>query len=116
MADTIRVEVLAEGCYLVVLSGPVSFSNNQALQAALDNVLAAEPGRLYVDMSAVSFCNSQGFGDLLRAYTRVKRTGGVFGLIAPTPEIRKVLDITKFASIIEVFPDREAALRGTAAT
>jgi anti-anti-sigma factor len=110
MADTIQVEVTSPGTYLVVVDGSISFSSNRDFQAALETVLSHQPDKLVIDLSSVHFCNSQGFGDLLRAYTRQAKNGKTFCLIAPTPEIRKILEITKFLSIIEVYPNREAAL------
>lgn len=110
MADSIQTEALGSDTYLITLVGSISFSNNQALQKELEKVLSEEPKRLLIDMSQVHFCNSQGFGDMLRAYTRLSRDGGHFGMIGPTPEIRKVLEITKFAKIIEIHATREEAL------
>lgn len=110
MHDTIQIEVTSPGTYLISVDGSISFSCNKQFQSALDEVLAQEPEKLVVDLSGVHFCNSQGFGDLLRAYTRQAKTGKGFGLICPTPEIRKILEITKFLRIIEVYPSRDAAL------
>jgi anti-anti-sigma factor len=104
------VEVTNPGTYLVIVEGSIAFSNNKDFHAALDDVLSQQPENLVVDLSNVKFCNSQGFGDLLRAYTRQAKTGGRFGLVSPTPEIRKVLEITKFSRIIEIYSCREAAL------
>ncbi len=109
MDDLIRVEAVDRETYLMTLNGSISFSNNQVFQQALDSILAEDPKRLFIDMSAVRFCNSQGFGDMLRAYTRLSRSQGSFGLIAPTQEIRKVLEITKFSKIISIYGSRAEA-------
>lgn len=108
--DVVDIEKAGDGAFVVKVSGSLSFSTNQAFKEALDEVLGKEPTRLLIDLEAVTFCNSQGFGDMLRAYTRLAKNGGNFGLIAPTAEIRKVLEITKFANIIEIYPSRENAL------
>lgn len=110
MADAIEVEALGSETFLLTVSGSISFSNNQDFQEALEGILVQDPKRLLIDLSSLDFCNSQGFGDMLRAYTRLAKTSGAFGLISPTPEIRKVLEITKFSRIIEIYPSRDAAL------
>lgn len=110
MGDVIQIEVTSPGTYLLTVDGSISFSSNKDFQAALEEVLSHHPEKLVIDLSGVHFCNSQGFGDLLRAYTRQAKSGKHFGLVAPTPEIRKILEITKFLRIIEVFPNRDAAL------
>ncbi len=110
--DSVRVEAVGDDVYIVTVSGAISFSTNQSFKDALDQVLSHDPRRLVIDLEKVSFCNSQGFGDMLRAYTRQVKSQGAFALVAPTLEIRKVLEITKFARIIEVYPDRQAALAG----
>lgn len=108
--DTVNVETVGDGTHVVRVAGSISFSSNQAFKDALDGVLESDPQRLLLDFSEVNFCNSQGFGDMLRAYTRMLKAGGRFGLISPTPEIRKVLEITKFARIIDIYVSMEDAL------
>ena len=110
VSDSVKVEAVGEDTWLVTVKGSLSFSTNQTFKEALDEVLGNSPTRLLIDMTEVTFCNSQGFGDLLRAYTRLVQSEGRFGLVAPTSEIRKVLEITKLSSIIEIHPSVEAAL------
>lgn len=110
MIESIDVEAVAEGTFILTVVGSISFNANQKFKEGLNGVLAQSPDRLLIDLSKVSFCNSQGFGDLLWAYTSLAKAHGSFGLIAPSPEIRKLLEITKFATVIDVFPSRSAAL------
>jgi anti-sigma B factor antagonist len=110
LKDLISVESVGDETWVVTVTGSISFSTNEEFRAAIEKVLEEEPGRLLINLEDLRFCNSQGFGDMLRAYTRMAKSGGGFGLISPAPEIRKVLEITKFAKIIDVYPTVDAAL------
>lgn len=110
--EAVKIEAIDGETWIVTVNGSISFSTNLVFKDALDEVLSNSPGRLLIDLTSVTFCNSQGFGDLLRAYTRMVKVEGRFGLVAPTPEIRKVLETTKFSSIIDIHASREAALAG----
>ncbi|MFE6225340.1 MULTISPECIES: STAS domain-containing protein [unclassified Streptomyces] len=50
--------------------------------------------RLVLDLSALAFMDSSGLNILIRAVNRARETGGDLYLAAPTPAVRRILEIT----------------------
>ncbi len=64
---------------------------------------AAEPTRsLDVDLSELDFIESCGLGGLIAAYVRCRRRGIDMRLIAPLPQIRKILAITRLDQVLPI--------------
>jgi len=64
--------------------------------------------RMIVDLSDVKMITSSGIGIFLNINQNLKSQ---FRLAAPTPEVQKVLELTKVTSMIKVFNSVEAALQ-----
>jgi anti-sigma B factor antagonist len=72
---------------------------------------------LAIDVSEVPTIDSEGVGELARALGRMTRRGGRLALIAPSPQVRKVLMVTKLDDVFHVLDSEGAAIdllaRGT---
>ena len=74
---------------------------------------AAADGQAWVlllDLAGVSFCDARGLSALVRIATRADTTGCRFGLIAPRPQLMKVLQITGLDQRLPVFASVNDAL------
>jgi len=64
----------------------------------LDERLAAQlrqgRSRLVLDLSGLGFMDSSGLNVLIRAFQRARDEGGDLYLAAPTPAVRRILEIT----------------------
>ena len=69
-----------------------------------------ETGRLIFDLAAVKFIDSTGLGMLAVMCVSARKRAGDVKLVAPSPEIREVLEVTMLGRIFEVFPTVEEAL------
>jgi anti-sigma B factor antagonist len=63
--------------------------------------------KILVNMSGVTYVDSAGLGELVGAYTTVKRAGGSLKLHSVTSKINELLTITKLLTVFETF-DKEA--------
>lgn len=62
-----------------------------------------------VDLSKVTYMNSNGIGILINILTKMRNRGGEVVLINPSAQIHKLLVITKLNSIFDVVDSEEEA-------
>jgi anti-sigma B factor antagonist len=58
---------------------------------------------LAIDLSGLDFICSLGLGAIVAAYLRARRAGIGIRLVAPRPEIRDLLTLTKLETLLPVF-------------
>jgi anti-anti-sigma factor len=67
--------------------------------------------RILVDFAAVDYVDSTGIGFLIGIYTSVtKAPNGKFALINANRRVRDVLELTRLAQVIQLYPSEAAAL------
>jgi anti-sigma B factor antagonist len=67
--------------------------------------------RILVNMAHVAYVDSAGLGELVGAYTTVKRAGGTLKLQNLTARIKELLTITKLSTIFEIFDQEQDAIK-----
>jgi len=86
----------------VQLIGSCTMEVADQVRACLERV-AAEPTRsLDVDLSELDFIESRGLGGLVAGFVRCRRRGIDMRLIAPRPQIRRILAITRLDQILPI--------------
>ena len=67
--------------------------------------------KVLVDFMGVDYVDSTGIGFLIGIYTSVKKSPlGQFGLANVNRRVREVLELTRLAQIIQIYPNETAAL------
>ena len=67
--------------------------------------------KILVDFGGVDYVDSTGIGFLIGIYTSVtKSPGGQFALVNANRRVRDVLELTRLAQVIQMFPSEAAAL------
>jgi anti-anti-sigma factor len=67
--------------------------------------------KIMVDFSRVDYIDSTGIGFLIGVYTSVKKSPlGRFALSNTNRRVREVLELTRLAQVIQIFPNEGAAL------
>jgi anti-sigma B factor antagonist len=81
------------------------------LRGALDTLI--EQGRvcLILNMQEVAYIDSAGLGFLVSKYVSLHRRGGDLKLVAATPRVAHVLEITRLAKVFPCYDSDEAAVR-----
>ena len=71
-----------------------------------------EEGRVYVlvDMQHVSYIDSSGLWALFEGHKKAAQKSGKLVLLQPTKDVKRVLDITKMSSKIQVFLEEAQAI------
>jgi anti-sigma B factor antagonist len=83
--------------------------------AARGCAMAVQAGVLLLDLSGVSFCDARGAGALVRIANQAGRAGCRVALIAPQPQVAKVLRICALDQRLPVFATSGDALAGLTA-
>ena len=90
------------GTRVVVATGEIDIASSPGLWVALSEAIAAGQGEVIVDLSGVTFIDSQGLNVLLRAYKALSPEGRELCLRSPRPQARKALEVSGVASVLRM--------------
>jgi anti-anti-sigma factor len=100
---------------IVRVVGSVDGISAPDLQAVFEQQIHEARVRLIADLAGVEYTSSAGLRALLGAMKDARTHGGDLRLAAPGPDVRKVLEMSGFASILKIFDDVSAAAASYAA-
>jgi anti-sigma B factor antagonist len=84
----------------VVLGGEIDFSACPAIRRSLMAAISGGNVHLAVDMSGVTFIDAAGIGVLVAAANRAREAGGGLSLLAPSRQVRRLLDVFHLDAIL----------------
>ena len=96
------------GVTLAILSGRLDIAGASAIDLKF-NAAAGAARKLIVDISGVSFVASIGLRTLVTGAKAISNKGGRMVLVAPQPNVEKVLRSSSIDTIIPIYPDQAAA-------
>jgi anti-sigma B factor antagonist len=95
---------------VVSCSGRIMFGDEaNALRDFLRQVLTETP-RMVLNLSGVTYIDSGGLGTVVGVYSSARGAGADIKLTGLGQRLRDVLQITKLATVFEVFDSEEEAL------
>jgi anti-anti-sigma factor len=97
-------EALPEQVYRIMPQGRLDAVTVPALEAAIDEQLAARHFRLVIDLSEVSYLSSSGLRALLRARRQAQSGGGDVALCALNERVAEVFEMIGFNNLFKIFP------------
>jgi len=95
---------------IVSISGSVDALTIDELVGVLDAAIAGGHTRIVGDLSEVDYMSSAGLRTILSTLKACRSAGGDFRLAAPSEGVRSLLDMSGFASIVQIFDDVDAAV------
>jgi anti-anti-sigma factor len=102
MYPSVRVEVADERSVTVHPSGDIDYSSLEPLRQALLDARVAGVRDIIVDLTEVSFLDSQGLAVILFAHQRQRSVGGRLVLRDPSRDTLRLLHVTNLNNVIEV--------------
>jgi anti-sigma B factor antagonist len=93
---------LANGTWVVAISGEVDLYTAPELERALTAPLTAGATQLVVDLTEAKFVDSTVLHVLLRAAQNLDGAGGELIAVVPDPNIRRVFEITGFDRLFSI--------------
>jgi anti-sigma B factor antagonist len=79
----------------VVLDGEIDIATAPAIRRFLMAAISGGAVHLDVDISGVAFIGAAGIGVLVAAANRAREAGGSLSLLAPSPQVRRLLDVCR---------------------
>jgi len=98
------------GILLVIISGRLDTASAPVFDARLAPELVPPRRNILVDLSGVTYISSAGLRSILQLVKHTAAQGGRVGLFGAQPQIVEVIEISGFPSLLDLFPDRSAAL------
>lgn len=95
---------------VVAIAGSIDALTADALVTALLDELQAGRTCLVADFAAVEYTSSAGLRVLLTTLKDARQRGGDLRLADIRPNVRQVLELSGFTSILKCFPARDAAI------
>ena len=86
----------------VVLDGEIDISTCPAVRRLLMAAVSGGDVHLAVDMSGVTFIDASGIGVLVAAANRARQAGGGLSLLAPSWQVRRLLDVFHLDAILPI--------------
>jgi len=98
---------------LVIAQGRLDFSAAAAFQAQIEQTLAGVGGAgaaVIIDCEGLEYVSSAGLRVILVAARNAQRVGLNFSVCALQHAVREVFELSGFARVMAVYPDRATAL------
>ena len=92
-----------DGYTIMTISGELDIASVPVLRDQIPGLLPPQAGRIVIDLSGVTFCDTSGLAVLVGASHRAGLPDGVLRLAAPTPLVTTVLRLTGLHSRLEIF-------------
>lgn len=103
-----RVDRVDDDTIVLSVGGVIDLATAAELQEAMNAAQGGAPRSFVVDLTEVSFMSSAGLAILAEANPAMN-TGRRFAVVANTAFILRLLEITKLAEVLEVYPTLETA-------
>ena len=109
-AYMIEVGELSGGVLVLALAGEFDMASAPALREQLAAARAAAAHGVVLEFSGVSFVDSSGLRELLRACTAFRDEGKRLTVAAPQPAITRLFELTGVTEAIRTAPTIERAI------
>ena len=109
------IATTAESTTILAVGGSVDSFTADQLTAAFGGVLSSGCTRLIADLGGVDYTSSAGLRSLLITAKDARKLGGDLRLAAVRPHVQRVLSLSGFTSIFQIYDDVPTALASCAA-
>ena len=95
---------------LVVVSGRLDTGTAPVFDAELAPLLASPRPNILLDFAAVTYISSAGLRSILQLVKHAGAHHGRVGILAAPAHVMEVVEISGFPSLLDIYPDRAAAM------
>ena len=100
-----------DGVVVMDLSGRITLGEGSVvLRDAVRDLLSKGNKKILVNLGDVNYIDSSGIGELVSAFTAVRKEGGDLKLLNLTKKVHDLLQITKLYTVFDVKDDEAAAI------
>ena len=111
-----HVEVRKAGDVVIVdLQGKLTAGlGDQILRETLDELLAESWRKILLNLSAVTFLDSAGLGELVSGLKTARNLGADLKVLKASARVRTTLQLTRLLPVFDVYEDEQEAIRAFA--
>jgi anti-sigma B factor antagonist len=85
----------------------LSAVNSTGFRENIQSELRLRHSSIELDLSEIQFMDSQGLGALIAIQNRLAKRKGGLRVMNPTPQARKIFELTQMGRVFEIFPTLE---------
>ena len=95
---------------VVTASGRLDGIYSTAFAKEVGELISGTNPKILIDFTDIDFVSSAGLRAVLLLMKKAKASGGAFALCGVNDQVREVLDISGFADIFSIHPERAPAI------
>jgi anti-sigma B factor antagonist len=104
-----------DGVTVVDMSGRITLGEGSViLRDTIRDLIGKGQKRILLNLGDVTYIDSSGIGELVSAFTAVRREGGELKLLNLTKKVHDLLQITKLYTVFDIKDDETAAIKSFA--
>jgi anti-sigma B factor antagonist len=104
-----------EGVAVVDMSGRITLGEGSVvLRDTIRDLIGKGQKKILLNLGDVTYIDSSGIGELVSAFTAVRREGGELKLLNLTKKVHDLLQITKLYTVFDIKDDEAAAIKAFA--
>jgi anti-anti-sigma factor len=103
------------GIPVIAITGRLDTTNAPLFDAQAAPLLAQARSRILLDFSGLTYISSAGLRSIIQIIKHTAVCGGRTGIFAVPAHILEIIEIAGFQNLLDIYPDRETALNGSAA-
>ena len=101
-----------DGVTIVDMSGRITLGEGSViLRDTIRDLVGKGQKRILLNLGDVTYIDSSGIGELVSAFTAVRREGGELKLLNLTKKVHDLLQITKLYTVFDIKDDEAAAIK-----
>jgi anti-sigma B factor antagonist len=104
-----------DGVTVVDMSGRITLGEGSViLRDTIRDLIGKGQKKILLNLGDVTYIDSSGIGELVSAFTAVRREGGELKLLNLTKKVHDLLQITKLYTVFDIKDDETAAIKSFA--
>ncbi len=104
-----------DGVTVVDMSGRITLGEGSViLRDTIRDLIGKGQKKILLNLGDVTYIDSSGIGELVSAFTAVRREGGELKLLNLTKKVHDLLQITKLYTVFDIKDDEAGAIKSFA--
>jgi anti-sigma B factor antagonist len=101
-----------DGVTIVDMSGRITLGEGSVvLRDSIRDLIGKGQKKILLNLGDVTYIDSSGIGELVSAFTAVRREGGELKLLKLTKKVHDLLQITKLYTVFDIKDDEAVAIQ-----
>ena len=96
---------------VIEVSGKLTSFESGALRTSIAKLLKEGRKQILLHLSALTYLDSSGIGELVQTYMSVIKGGGEMKVVGLSDKVEEILKITQLYQVFQEFQDEQSALR-----